>query len=117
MTDPDRPTTVVATPVDKAAKRRATAFSVLTSPRALWRYLRDPAVGWGPRIAVFVALAYIVFPFDAVPDVLPVLGWLDDLGVGTLVAAWIARKTAAHENASLAASADTPAPPTTLTAP
>ena len=29
------------------------------------------------------AFAYVVFPLDAIPDLTPIIGWLDDLGVGT----------------------------------
>ncbi len=34
--------------------------------------------------ALLLALAYIVFPADLMPDVVPILGWLDD-GVVTLL--------------------------------
>lgn len=30
-----------------------------------------------------VVLLYVIFPLDVMPDIVPVLGWLDDLGVLT----------------------------------
>lgn len=32
------------------------------------------------KFCLFLALLYVVSPLDLVPDVLPVLGWLDDVG-------------------------------------
>lgn len=37
-------------------------------------------------ILVVIALAYGISPVDFIPDVLPVLGWADDAGVGLLAA-------------------------------
>ncbi|MCE5286042.1 MAG: DUF1232 domain-containing protein [Pelosinus sp.] len=34
-------------------------------------------VKWGMAAVIF----YVIFPFDIVPDVMPVFGWLDDAGI------------------------------------
>ena len=47
----------------------------------LVRFLFDPRVAPGAKLLVFVAAVYLVFPFDVVPDLAPVVGWLDDIGV------------------------------------
>lgn len=58
---------------------------------ALWRYLRDrDASIFGKLLAVF-AVAYVIMPVDLIPDV-PLIGWLDDLGVVALVGAWLTRR-------------------------
>ena len=31
-----------------------------------------------------VALAYVVFPFDFIPDAVPIVGWIDDFFVGLM---------------------------------
>lgn len=58
--------------------------------RALVRYFRDPQAGLAGKLFVLLAVAYVVWPADLIPDV-PIVGWLDDLGVVTLAAAWLGR--------------------------
>jgi uncharacterized membrane protein YkvA (DUF1232 family) len=59
-----------------------------------WRLIRSISDRNEPtkaRILAFLTLAYLVSPLDPIPDLIPVLGWLDDLGVLT-VAAFVADK-------------------------
>lgn len=46
----------------------------------LGRYLRDPGVGTGRKVLLALAVLYVISPIDAIPDVIPVIGWLDDIG-------------------------------------
>ncbi len=62
----------------------------------LGRYLKDPSVSRWRKIAGVVALGYLVLPFDAVPDVIPVLGWLDDIGVLSAAAWFVTREVKRH---------------------
>jgi len=48
---------------------------------ALYRYLKDPAVQWYRKSIVVGALIYFIAPIDAIPDIAPLIGYLDDLGV------------------------------------
>lgn len=58
------------------------------------RYVRDPRVAtWKKLLGVF-AVAYVVMPVDLVPDVVPLLGWLDDVGVVAMVLGFLARDMA-----------------------
>ena len=43
---------------------------------------------WKRVIIAFLAMLYVIAPLDLIPDFIPVIGWLDDLGV--LV--WAARQ-------------------------
>jgi len=44
----------------------------------VWAMLRNPAAPGISKIAALLAAIYIISPVDLVPDVLPILGWLDD---------------------------------------
>jgi uncharacterized membrane protein YkvA (DUF1232 family) len=55
--------------------------TLLAHVRLSVRLLRDPAVPLLLKLLPFAALAYLVSPVDGVPDFIPVLGQLDDLGV------------------------------------
>lgn len=56
--------------------------------RALVRYFRDPSASRFGKLFVLLAVAYVIWPADLVPDV-PLVGWLDDLGVASFAAAWL----------------------------
>lgn len=53
----------------------------LTEAVAMYYTMLDPAVPLTPRLQIAAALAYGIFPFDLVPDGVPVVGYLDDVGV------------------------------------
>ena len=53
--------------------------------RALFLALRDPGAPFAARGLALLALIYVLWPFDLIPDAIPVLGWLDDLVVGPLL--------------------------------
>jgi uncharacterized membrane protein YkvA (DUF1232 family) len=46
--------------------------------RLLRRLATDPTVPRGTRARLWLLLAYLVMPFDLVPDFIPVLGYADD---------------------------------------
>ena len=47
----------------------------------LWSLFRDPAVPLHAKAVVPVLVLYLLFPFDLIPDFIPLLGQLDDLVV------------------------------------
>ncbi len=68
----------------------------LSLSKQVMGYLRDPAVALWRKGAGLVAAIYVVSPIDIVPDILPVLGWLDDVGVVSAVAAFLIRDIRKH---------------------
>lgn len=46
---------------------------------ALWLAARDPRVPWFAKAVAAGVAAYALSPIDLIPDVIPVLGYLDDL--------------------------------------
>lgn len=72
------------------------------------RYFRDPSAGWFGKLFVLAAVLYVVFPLDLVPDV-PLVGWLDDLGVASIAMAYLAR-VAARYRADVTVVAPSPLP-------
>ncbi len=48
---------------------------------ALFSYMTDPEVHWAKKTVVVAALLYFIIPIDAIPDLAPIAGYLDDMGV------------------------------------
>lgn len=68
---------------------RAWARRVLAELDALLVATRDPATPWLARIVAILVVAYAFSPLDLIPDVIPVVGLLDDavlLPLGVLLA-------------------------------
>ena len=55
--------------------------TLLTQARLAWRLLRDPAVPVVTKLVLAGAAFYLIWPIDFLPDLFPILGQLDDLGV------------------------------------
>jgi uncharacterized membrane protein YkvA (DUF1232 family) len=66
--------------------------------RAAWGYFKDPEVGWWRKASGFLAVAYALWPLDAIPDFVPGIGWLDDVGVLGAVAFFLLRDIRRHES-------------------
>jgi uncharacterized membrane protein YkvA (DUF1232 family) len=49
--------------------------------RLYWRLFRDRRVSVLAKALLLLTIAYVVWPFDVIPDVLPFFGEVDDLGV------------------------------------
>lgn len=59
-------------------------------------YVRDPRVSLWRKLAGVLAVVYFVSPVDALPDFIPVLGWMDDLGVLSAAAFFMVREVQRH---------------------
>jgi uncharacterized membrane protein YkvA (DUF1232 family) len=58
--------------------------------RALGRFFKDRDASILGKLFVLAAVFYVVWPADLIPDV-PVIGWLDDIGVMGLATAYLSR--------------------------
>lgn len=58
--------------------------TLLAQIRLAVRLIREPRVPALIKAVPLLAALYIVWPLDVIPDVIPVLGQLDDLGIAIL---------------------------------
>jgi uncharacterized membrane protein YkvA (DUF1232 family) len=71
--------------------------AVIEHALILYFCMRDPATPRWARGVIVGALAYFVLPLDAVPDLIPAVGFADDLGVlATALATVLAHVKPAH---------------------
>ena len=78
--------------IARGSKRGMLArIPVLGDVGALWRYFKDGEASLLGKTFVLAAVAYVIMPADAIPDLAPVLGWLDDLGMMVLAFAYLSR--------------------------
>ena len=55
--------------------------TVFAEVRLAWRLLREPRVPALAKALPALAVLYVLSPLDFIPDVLPVLGQMDDVGI------------------------------------
>jgi uncharacterized membrane protein YkvA (DUF1232 family) len=65
--------------LERVGKKISFAKDIL----ALVNYMRDPYVSWHRKAIVVAALIYFISPIDTIPDIAPLIGYMDDLGVIT----------------------------------
>ena len=66
-------------PGARLAKLRAQTAKLKGNLFALYLAARDPRTPWYAKAFVACVVAYALSPIDLIPDVIPILGYLDDL--------------------------------------
>lgn len=56
-------------------------YEIWRSLQLVWHLMADPRVPFFPKLIVPLVILYILSPIDVVPDVLLVLGQLDDIAL------------------------------------
>lgn len=76
----------------RKAKTQASAAGRQTVEKALWLLyaVQNPNTPKWARRVIYGALAYFVMPLDAIPDLLPGVGYTDDIGILTAAIAAVA---------------------------
>lgn len=59
---------------------------------ALFRYMKDAKIPWYRKSVVVAALAYFIMPLDVIPDMMPLIGYLDDFGVIAAVLGYLGKE-------------------------
>lgn len=59
----------------------AAGVDVIRKALVLYHCLQDPATPKWAKAKILGALGYFIVPLDAIPDLVPVVGFADDLGV------------------------------------
>ncbi len=83
----DRITKIVAAAIEKAEKRKLKIASFWDDLQLLIQMVRAyfsreyTPLPWKTIVFVLAALVYFVNPLDAIPDIVPVFGFLDDATV------------------------------------
>jgi uncharacterized membrane protein YkvA (DUF1232 family) len=68
----------------------AAGIKVVYSGLILYFALENPKVSLRDKAIIYAALGYLILPVDAIPDLIPLIGFTDDLGVLLFAAARIA---------------------------
>lgn len=63
---------------------------------ALFRYFMDADVAWPRKTVVVASLLYFISPIDAIPDLAPFVGYLDDFGVILAVTKYMSAELAPY---------------------
>lgn len=74
----------------RAAVREA-ALLLPNLGRLFHGLLRDRAVPWHAKVVIALGIGYLATPLDLVPDVIPVVGTMDDAIVASLVLGYVLR--------------------------
>jgi len=79
------------------ARNRPRSAKIISNIRLLWRMVGAWRQGqYQPRrrslLIAVLALGYFLNPIDLIPDFIPVIGWLDDVGVYLLAMALLAKE-------------------------
>jgi uncharacterized membrane protein YkvA (DUF1232 family) len=53
----------------------------------LWSIFKHKQTPWVVRLILLLGFAYVLLPFDLIPDNLVIVGWMDDLALAIIMVA------------------------------
>ncbi len=59
---------------------------------ALYKFMKDPKISLIKKALVIFALLYFIIPLDSIPDISPIVGFLDDIGVVAMVVKYLSKE-------------------------
>ncbi len=65
--------------------------------KAIWSFLRDGSSDWKPKVVAVAAIVYLIWPIDLLPDLAPLIGWLDDIGFVGFATWYLMHASAEHQ--------------------
>ena len=83
---------------DAERKRTGPVAKVWAQVQSIMEFAADPDAPMVGRILAVAALIYLVSPLDAVPDLIPIAGLVDDVGVLLVTFAKLAADVQEREN-------------------
>jgi len=66
---------------EKINTNKRSIFKIIGHLKALKRYMLDKEKPWYRKSVVIAAILYFIVPIDAMPDIVPLMGYLDDIGI------------------------------------
>jgi uncharacterized membrane protein YkvA (DUF1232 family) len=91
-------------PKTAVGERHPRVFPLISRLKATWLFFTDTSAPVALKLAFALAFVYILLPVDAVPDLVPIFGWLDDLGVAAVAVAFLLRTISPYRQESSAES-------------
>lgn len=87
----------MALPVTRPTRSRLAALPIVSDIAALGRFFRDKKASFAGKAFLILTVAYVIMPVDAIPDVAPVVGWLDDLGMVAIALGYVMKVTKRYQ--------------------
>ena len=74
---------------------------VRSDARRLWFALRHPGAPTWLKVGAALIVLYVLSPVDLIPDVIPILGWVDDIVLVPFAIRWLLQRLPAQIRADV----------------
>lgn len=76
-------------------------FPIAGTVILMFRYFNDEEIPKNKKVLIATGLLYFVTPIDFIPDSIPILGLLDDIGILSMVASYMMEELSDYRRKSI----------------